>query len=281
MIEVHETNEVRSSAWDVLARCLSTFRVTGEPVAVSSLDFSIVAIIDKINEAESRTIDYVYDSGTLEINGVSDRIESVLRSEFPELHAKVFGNVRESAAFLNQKLSPIKAIIKEMLEPSDKFKKRYEAFTENVNDRKAFVKLRDALIKEYSTKEIENDLVIFFDKLFLNMSGNLYDSIVNSVKYIIETQLHHIEVLGLNNKDERLDGVIAAGHTYGMFAQFNKLIDNNENFYYEVKAISSIIEAQYFVDVLNRTGNWAMLIETRDGVFICAVPMHKVTLIRV
>lgn len=280
MIYVRECDEGRSTAWDILAGCISRFRVTGEPITIICTDLAVVAIINKINEAESKTIDYVYDSGTLSITGVSDRIESVLRNEFPDLYAKVFNSVRTGSAAINQKLAPIKTIIKELLEPSDKFKKRHEAFIGNINDRKSFVKLRDALIKEYSDEDIEDDLMIFFDKLFMNMSSNLYCAIADSIEYIICTQSYCIEVLSLNNKDDRVDGVIAAGDTQRMFESFNELIEKDEEFYYEVKSISSISDAQYFVSVLNKTGNWAMLIETRDSVVICAVPLHKVTLIR-
>ena len=84
MIYVRECDEGRSTAWDILAECISRFRVTGEPITIICTDLAVVAIINKINEAESKTIDYMYDSGTLSITGVSDRIESVLRNEFPE-----------------------------------------------------------------------------------------------------------------------------------------------------------------------------------------------------
>lgn len=280
MIYVRECNENGVTAEDILARCISRFFGDGDPVEISGLDLSVVALIDKINAAERRTIDYVYNSGTISITGVSDRIESVLRNEFPDLYAKVFNNVRTGSADINQKLAPIKTIIKELLEPSDKFKKRHEAFLENINDRKSFVKLRDALIKEYSDEYLEDDLVIFFDKLFLNMSSNLYNAISDSIEYILGRQAYSIEVLSLNNKDDRVDGVIAAGDTQRMFESFNELIEKDEEIYYEVKSISSISDAQYFVSVLNKTGNWAMLLETRDSVVICAVPLHKVTLIR-
>ena len=280
MIYVRECDEGRSTAWDILAGCISRFRVTGEPITIICTDLEVVAIINKINEAESKTIVYMYDSGTLSITGVSDMIESVLRNEFPELYAKVFNNIIKGSADISQKLAPIKTIIKELLEPSDKFKKRHEAFIENINDRKSFVKLRDALIKEYSDEDLEEDLMIFFDKLFINMSSNLYNAISDSIEYILGTQAYSINVLGLNNKDGRVEGVIAAGDTHRMFESFNELIEKDEEFYYEVKSISSISDAQYFVSVLNKTGNWAMLIETRDSVVICAVPLHKVTLIR-
>ena len=280
MIYVRECDERRSSALDILAGCISRFKATGEPITISCIDLEVVAIINKINEAEPKTIDYVYDSGTLSITGVSDRIESVLRNEFTDLYAKVFNSVRTGSAAINQKLAPIKAIIKELLEPSDKFKKRHEAFIENINDRKSFIKLRDALIKEYSDEDLEYDLMIFFDKLFLNMSSNLYNAISDSIEYILGTQAYSIGVLGLNNKDDRVDGVIAAGDTQRMFESFNELVGKDENFYYEVKSIGSINDAQYFVSVLNKTGNWAMLIDARDSVLVCAVPLRKVTLIR-
>lgn len=280
MISIREVCDEEFTAEEMLVKCISNYRMAGDHVEISGLGLEVVALIDKINVAERGTIEYTYDSGTLAITGISDRIESVLRSEFPELYSKIFGNTRVSSARIQQRLAPIKTIIKELLEPSDKFKKRHEAFMENINDRKAFIKLRDALIKEYSIGELEDELMIFFDKLFMNMSSNLFCAIADSIEYIIGTQLYSIEVLRLNNKDDRVDGVIAAGDTQRMFESFNELVGKDESFYYEVKSIGSINDAQYFVSVLNKTGNWAVLIDARDSVLVCAVPFCKVTLIR-
>lgn len=265
-----------------LARYLNGYRdgcIMSIITDVSVID--VIKLIDEVNAYESGCIKYKYEDGKLYITGVSDNLCSVLKSNFKELHDEVFGGDRGILTVVAGHMSTLKKIITELIEPSDKFIKKHKAYFDNINDRKAFIKLRDALMREYVIDE-ENEKIIFttfFDKLFMNITDDIYVSLFESVKLVFDADRRNINTMAALNEDSRLKGVIPTGDTDEMFKFFNDSIDEERTFIYSVKMPQDVNDAKYFDAVVNRSGNYSMLIETKERLLIYAVPITKISLI--